>query len=256
MARILGIAAVLAATFYLGICALLYFRQQDLVYFPQATRVGAGATDFALERDDGAVLRGWRRQPGRPRILLYFGGNGEDLRGFRDHVQAFPKHTAYLLAYRGYGASDGSPSEAALFSDALALYDHVHAHHPELPVDVIGRSLGSGVASYLASRRPVQRLALVTPFDSLAATAQAHYRWLPVRWLLRDGYRSDLYLPRHQGRLLILRAGRDQVIPAANTDALIKALPRHPLVAAFPEADHNSISGAPGYLQALQRFLD
>ena len=126
------------------------------------------------------TLRGWKLNPGKSGALLYFGGNAERLDASRDEfARLFPDRTVYLLSYRGYGASEGQPGEAALFGDALALYDAARARHPRRRYAVIGRSLGSGVASYLASQRPVERLALVTPFDSLAEVAQAHYPVVP-----------------------------------------------------------------------------
>lgn len=129
------------------------------------------------------------------------------------------------------------------------------AQHPQAPIAVIGRSLGSGVASYVASRRLVERLALVTPFDSLAAVAQSHYPAFPVRWLMLDRYESTRYLPQYRGPLLVLRAGRDEVIPPANTDALLASLKNRPQVIDFPQADHNDISQDPRYAGALRDFL-
>ena len=202
------------------------------------------------------TLRGWKLNPGKARALIYFGGNAERLESSRDDfTRLFPERTVYLLSYRGYGASDGQPSEAALFGDALALYDAVRAQHAQADIAIIGRSLGSGVASYLASQRPVKKLALITPFDSIAELAQSHYRWLPARWLVSDAYASQHYLQQYAGSLLILRAGRDQVVPAANTDQLIAALTGPANVVDFPQADHNDIALDPRYQQALQDFL-
>lgn len=240
---------------YAGLCALLYFKQRDLIYYPAATAVPAAATDFELVRE-GLTLRGWRLNPGKSRALIYFGGNAERLDTSRaEFARLFPGRTVYLLPYRGYGASEGQPGEPALLGDALALYDEVQARHPTAPIALIGRSLGSGVASYVASRRPVERLVLVTPFDGLAEVAQAHYPVFPVRLLMRDRYRSIDYLPRYPGPLLVLRGGRDEVIPPANTDRLLAALSRKPQVVDFPLAGHNDISQDPAYAEALRGFL-
>lgn len=240
---------------YAGLCALLYFKQRDLIYYPAATAVAATATDFKLVRE-GLTLRGWRLNPGKARALIYFGGNAERLEASREEfARLFPERTVYLLPYRGYGASEGEPGEPALLGDALALYDEVQARHPTAAVAVIGRSLGSGVASYVAARRPVEKLVLVTPFDSLAEVAQAHYPIFPVRLLMRDRYRSTEYLPRYHGPLLVLRAGRDEVVPPANTDRLLATLTRKPQVVDFPQAGHNGISQEPGYPAALRDFL-
>lgn len=248
-------AAALAALIYLGICALLFLQQRQMIYYPGATQVDARATDYSLVRD-GVTLRGWRLNPGKNRALIYFGGNAERLETSREEfARLFPDRTVYLLSYRGYGASEGEPGQTALFGDALALYDHVSAQHPQAPIAVIGRSLGSGVASYVASRRPVEKLALVTPFDSLAAVGQSHYPAFPVRWLMRDRYESTRYLPRYPGPMLVLRAGRDEVIPSANTDGLLSSLKDRPQVIDFPQADHNDISQDPRYAEALRNFL-
>lgn len=253
--KTLTILLALSVLLYLGLCTLLYFKQRSLIYFPEATRVAAAQTDIRIDRD-GIALRGWVVNPGRHRAILYFGGNGESIEWNRDDfAQHFPEHSVYMIAYRGYGASDGRPSQTALFADALAIYDHVRQHHPEGSIAVIGRSLGSGVASYLVSQRPVDRLVLVTPFDSLAEVGQTHYPLFPVRWLVRDRYESLRYLPHHAGPLMILRAPNDAVIPARHTDRLIAALPRKPQVVDFPEADHNDLSADPLYWRSLGSFL-
>lgn len=250
---VLGAAVI--AMGYVALCAWMYARQRDFTYFPQFTRVDARDTDFELRRD-GTTLRGWLVNPGRPSALLYFGGNAERIEMARDEFAAwFPDRSVYLLAYRGYGASEGSPGEAALFADSVALFDHVRARHPGSIV-VVGRSLGSGVASYLASQRPVERLALITPFDSLAEVASAHYPWLPVRILFRERYESRRYLAAYRGPVLVVRAGRDELIPAGNTSRLIAALPSPPQILDVPEADHDSVGDAPAYRKALTAFVN
>ena len=248
------LACILIA--YAALCALLYAAQRSLIYTPQATRVPAASTDFALVRER-TTLRGWVVNPGRPDALLYFGGNAERIEAERERFAAwFPGRTAYLLAYRGYGASEGEPSEAALCADAVALYDRVRQVSPGARIAAIGRSLGSGVATCLAAERPLDRLALVTPFDSLAATAQSHYPWLPATLLIKDRYDSVRNLARYQGPLLIVRAGRDEVIPARNTLRLIAAARRlAPTVVTLPGAGHNTIDDFAAYGEALTRFV-
>lgn len=240
---------------YAGICAWMYFKQRDMMYFPQFTRVDAAQTDFAIERED-VTLRGWVLNPGKPRAIVYFGGNGERIEGNReDFLRWFPDDSVYLVAYRGYGASEGEPSEQALLGDALAIFDKARSQHPGQPVSVVGRSLGSGVASYVASKRSVAKLVLITPFDSLAAVGQSHYRWFPVSWLARDRYESVRYLPQYKGPLLVIRAGRDEVIPAANTDRLIASLPSRPQIVELAEAGHNDLDADPAYGRALSEFV-
>ncbi|MBW3551382.1 MAG: lysophospholipase [Proteobacteria bacterium] len=258
MRFLLGALALLLLA-YLGLCLLLYTRQRDLIYFPEFTWVDPAATDLALARGD-ITLRGWVVNPGKPDALLYFGGNAERIEASREDLRRwFPGRTVYLLAYRGYGASEGEPSEAALVADALALYDQVRARQPAASIAVLGRSLGSGVAGHLASRRDVPRLALITPFDSLANVAQSHYPWMPVRWLMRDRYDTADALAGYRGELLIIRAGDDAVVPPAATDRLITSLasglPAATQVVTIRRAGHNDIAMYPEYGQALSDFM-
>ncbi len=225
---------MLAVLGYAGICVALYFQQRGLMYFPQATRTAPADTDFQLTRD-GLTLRGWVVNAGQPDPILYFGGNAERVEHRREQfARLFPDHSIYLLAYRGYGASDGQPNEQTLFGDALAFFDHVQARHRGQPVVVIGTSLGSGIASHVASKRPVTKLVLVAPFDSMAEVAGSHYPVLPVRWLLSDKYDSATHLAGYSAPVLVIRAGRDEVIPAASTDRFIDALGAPPQVVVLP----------------------
>lgn len=224
---------------YALICAFMYAQQRSLVYLPQYTQVPVAQTDFALQRGD-VILRGWLVNPGRERALLYFGGNAESVQVLREPMaQWFPGYSVYLLAYRGYGASDGEPTQSLLIDDAVALFDHLRGEDAQRPVAAIGRSLGSGVAAGLASQRSLDRLVLVTPFDSLVEVAARHYPWLPVHWLMRERYPSVDYLAGYERPLLLIRARRDEVIPTASTDRLLAALPRSTQVLDLPTDGHN-----------------
>jgi len=226
-----------------------------LVYPRRGTRTSAAGTTLHL-RVDGVDLRGWAVNPGRARALVYFGGNGESVHDLRQVLEErFPDHTGYLLAYRGYGASGGRPSERALRDDALALVDHVAGRHPDHPVDVIGRSLGSGVATQVAVRRPVGRLVLVTPFDSLVATAGDLFPRLPMHRLVHDRWDSASAAPALAAPVLVLRAGRDDLVRPPRTDRLLEVLPGSTRVVDFPDADHASLVDDPAYWTAIEEFL-
>jgi pimeloyl-ACP methyl ester carboxylesterase len=249
------VTAVTVALVYIGICWFLYANQRSMIYYGGFTRIDPSATDFALARPD-ATLRGWVVNPGKPDPILYFGGNGESIQLNReDFARWFPGRSVYLLAYRGYGASDGEPSEAAIVQDALVLFDHVQQRHPQQRIAVIGRSLGSGVASQVAAQRPVERLALITPFDSLVGAAQTHYPVIPVDWLMHERYESDKALREFRKPVLVLHGGRDDIVPEASTLRLIAALPAKPQVLRFAEAGHNDISDNPNFGDALSEFL-
>jgi len=228
---------------------------QGLIYPRSGTRVPAEATTHSLDVG-AAMLRGWVVNPGCTRALVYFGGNGERLDSWRELLAArFRGHTSYLFAYRGYGASEGRPSQSALCEDALALVDHVTERHPGGRVDLLGRSLGSAVAVHVATKRPVHHLVLITPFDSLVATAADLFPGLPVRLLIKDRWDSAAVAAHVQAPVLVLRAARDTIVRPARTEALVLALP-DPTVVSFPDSDHNTVSDAPTYWTAIAEFLD
>ena len=249
---VLGLLVVLVVG-YATLLAVLYAKQRSLLFHPQFTRNPPLAPEFALDVE-GAVLRGWVVNPGHAQALLYFGGNGEDVSLARDDVARWaPGHTVYLVSYRGYGHSSGEPSEQAMAADAKALFDHVAARHST--VDAFGRSLGSGVAVHVAAARPVRRLALVTPFDSVRRVAQGHYPWAPLAYLLKDPFESWRRAPMLGMPVFVVIAGQDDVTPPEHAETLIRALPSPPEVLRLPRAQHSNVQVFPAYESALQRFF-
>jgi uncharacterized protein len=243
-----------AAVLYLGACALLYAFQGSLIYFPQPRAVGTSGTVLKLPVADADVLVSVRPHAG-PKALLYFGGNAEDVsRSLPEFSRTFPDHALYLLHYRSYGGSTGKPSEEAIQRDAAALFDLAHAEHPETAV--IGRSLGSGVAVRLASRRPASRLILVTPYDSFQEIAASHFPHMPVRLILRDKFESWRYAPRIAVPTLLIAAEHDEIIPRASTERLYTRFAKGVAsLEVIPGTGHNTISASPRYLELIRGAL-
>jgi pimeloyl-ACP methyl ester carboxylesterase len=230
---------------------MLFFFQRSLIYIPQPGSGNDGATTVTLQAATARVLVSTRPKEGK-RALIYFGGNAEDVSFSMPSLSAgFPDSAIYLLHYRGYGGSSGRPSEEALFKDALTLFDEVHAMHPD--VNLVGRSLGSGIAVYVASLRPVARLVLVTPFDSLQELAARQFPFVPVRWLLLDKFESWRFAPHVNARTLIIAAEHDEVVPRASTE-LLKSRFKSGLASfeVLAGTSHNTISSSPEYMQLLR----
>ena len=252
-ALIYGGAAV--TMIYAALCVLVYLAQDRLLYLPPPDFGRPAARSLTLECGE-ATLRIGELHAQQRAALIYFGGNAEDVgANAADFDRAFPDRAVYLVNYRGYGGSTGRPSEAALICDAVAAYDWVSLRHDR--VAVIGRSLGSGVAAALATRRPIERLVLVTPFDSIANVAADHFSWLPVRWLLKDRYDSQTRIGTVRAPVLALVAEHDEVVFRPRSDALIAAIPENiRQVVLVAGATHNDISDFPAYLQRLKEFLE
>lgn len=253
MKRAAIVAGRLLVGIYAGICGVLFAAQRSLLFHPVPAAGGVPTTTLDVP---GATLRIATRPQEGPRAILYFGGNAEDVsQTVPELAAAFPGRAIYAHHYRGYGGSGGRPSERALHADAAAVFDHVASRHPE--VDVIGRSLGSAVAVRLAATKPVRRLVLVTPFDSILAIARRLFPWLPVRLLLADPFVAVDDAPRVTAPTLVITAGADEVVPVGHTSRLLAAFRAGVAEErAFPHAGHNDVSLDPAYLDSISRFLD
>jgi uncharacterized protein len=252
--RIGVLLAAIAFLLYALICGALYATQRSLLYYPtpESRSEDAQVLEIATR---GAVLKVWQIPDDGDRAILYFGGNAEDVVwNIEPFTAAFPNSAVYLVNYRGYGGSTGLPTESALLEDAEIVFDWVRARHSR--VAVIGASLGSGVAVHLAAARDVTKLALVTPYDSVARVAQRHFPIVPVAWMLKDTFDSFAKAPRVRAPVLVLLAERDSVIPRTHSERLVGAFARGQVeVREVAGTDHNSIATAPEYFRTLTAFL-
>ena len=262
MVEILKVLAIALAVLVLTACAL----QERLIFFRQppapAPRVDSPASlhEIALQGADGTKLFGWfvREQEGRAPLVIYFGGNAEEISWFIGEAKQLAGRSVLSVNYRGYGRSEGDPGEKALFADALAVFDaaaaraDVDAHK----IVLMGRSLGSGVAVYVASQRPVAGLVLVTPFDSLVEVGADHYPFLPVRWLLRHRFDSLSLAPSIKSPVLMIAAGRDSIVPARHARRLYEAWGGPHEWLELPGAGHNDVDAHPEYWNSIRNFLD
>ncbi len=267
---LLASVAKVLATVVVGLPLFVWLMQDRLIFYrqpaseaqrAQVAKQHPAASSVHLAAADGTRLHAWH-VPGQGPLVIYFGGNAEEvswmLQRIGDPARGETPGTGWLLVdYRGYGSSEGTPSEEALVADALAWFD-LAATLPGVDKAHIlpfGRSLGSGVAVQLAHARPVRALILATPYDSLAAVGRHYYWYLPVDWMLRHRFDSDLLAPGMKQPLLALIAERDEVIPPARAEALFKAWggPKRRVVLAG--AGHNSTDAHPQFWDEVHRFI-
>jgi len=258
---LLSLFALIAA----AVCLLIFLQQDRLLFHPQslgeadaraAAQITPRSEPFELTAADGTHLRGWlvrgARQGTWP-LVVYFGGNAEEISWLLPEFARVPAYATLLMNYRGYGLSEGSPSEAALFSDALALYDKV-VQRPDIDarrVVVMGRSLGTGVAS----QRPVAGVVLVSPYDSMVAVAHGIYPFLPVGMLLRHRFESDRRAPSIHAPLLALAAAQDTLIPAERSRRLVEKWGGASQFELLDGVDHNTILMHPHFWPLVITFL-
>lgn len=204
-----------------------------------------------LIRPDGSILRGVRivgRDPSRPTLLGFPGNawNAEAMALFLHQIA--PRHTVVVYHYRGYSPSTGTPSAAALMSDALAIRDSLQG-----PVIAVGFSIGSGVAAHVAGARPLEHVILATPFDSLRKVAAHALPYIPVRWLFAHEINAKAALQNSAAPLTLIIASNDDVIPNARSGALAASQPDADVIQL--EAGHNDIYNTPDFVPAMRDVL-
>lgn len=245
---------------FAGVTGLLYTYQRELIYpVPEVDRtVPAAFQPISYRTEDGLTLSAGYRpaRPGMP-TLLFFHGNSVDWQSteFTTELAVARGYGVLAAEYRGYGGNSGSPSEAGLYADGRAalawlLAQGVAARN----IVLVGNSLGSGVATELASRVRARALVLVSPFMSMTATAANRYPFVPVDALLADRFENVAKIGRVALPVLVVHGAADELIPLDHARQLAAANPVARLVV-LPGLGHNMAGKAEAQVPQLA-FLD
>ncbi|MDD5484298.1 MAG: alpha/beta fold hydrolase [Kiritimatiellae bacterium] len=236
--------ALLAAG-YLALVLWVYFSQERLLYFPDnsrpefSTRFGLrpwpdienfrGFVSSTPLKEPKGIFMVWHGNAGSALDRTYF-TDALERRGWR----------VILAEYPGYCGRAGQTTEKSLVADALATIDLARREF-NLPICLVGESLGCGVAAAAAKERPwINGVILITPWADLPELAQAKYPYLPARWLARDRYDNINNLRGYNGPVAVLLAEHDEVVPRRHGRRLFDSLAGKKHLMVFPSAGHNS----------------
>lgn len=265
--------AITYAVIVVAVIAILWTLQRKLIYFPSAFvpephSIGLdGAVPVSFPTSDGLTLSGWFvTRTAAPRfVVLAFNGNA----GNRAHRAPFADAVAHrglaalIFDYRGFGGNPGAPSEHGLRLDARAARRYLLTR-PDVDAKRLvyfGESLGTAVATELATEYPPAALILRSPFTSMTAVGQHHYTWLPVGLLLRDRFATLERIAVIRAPLLVIAGERDSIVPASQSREVFDAANEPKSLLIIPEADHNDdalfagramIDGIIQFLQSLR----
>jgi alpha-beta hydrolase superfamily lysophospholipase len=249
--------------------SVMYLLQDSLMFYPEhlsyeQAKDRAQQRGLILWEEDDAAYRGFvslaHEQEFRGTVVVFHGNAGEASDRIY-YVQALEPlgYRVVLHEYPGYGARQGKKDEQSLVADACQTLGLVREQYSG-PVYLFGESIGAGVASGVIAQcsAMVKGIALITPWDNLPDLAQHLYWFLPVKWLLRDQYDNSENLLDYEGRVAVLYAGSDSIIPPEHAQRLFDSLQSEKRLWVFEKADHNSWpawAGAPWWAEVMQ-FLD
>lgn len=252
---------------YLVVLMAALFLEQRLIFFPSRypdgdwSEAGDDIEDIFFESEDGVRLHGWYlpTAPARAAVLFFHGnaGNVSHRLDMLRHLRSTQRVTVFAIDYRGYGKSQGRPTEAGIRRDARAALDWLAKQEniSKRQVVLMGRSLGGAVAVDLAAQYGARGLVLESTFSSLPDVAAYHYPWLPVRLLMRTRFDSLAKIGRYQGPLLQSHSPQDEIVPYRSGRELFEASTSRPKVFFdIPNGSHN-MPQPPTYDRAVDQFL-
>jgi fermentation-respiration switch protein FrsA (DUF1100 family) len=254
---------------YVLFVAFIYFTQHRLLYLPNLpgravnmtpADAGMGYEDVALETVDGVRLHGWFVSGIGPRTLLFFHGNAGNVSHRLESIHQFRELglSVLIIDYRGYGRSEGRPTEAGTYRDADAAWRYLTEDRDTRPEDIVifGRSLGGPIAARLAAQQQPAGLIVESAFSSVPDIASELYRFLPVRWLSRFDYATREHMRDVRCPVLIVHSRDDEIIPYHHGEAIFAAAgePRALLTLSGSHNGAHIVSEKP-YVEGLRAFL-
>ena len=245
------------------------YLDQRYVYFPTPWQEGDWGRqwnlpieDVSFQASDGVALHGWMVQaPNSPAVVLWAHGNAGNMLHRLDYLSKLHQQgvTAFLFDYRGYGRSEGQPSEKGLYDDAEAAYDVLaqRYHVPPQRLILFGQSLGTAMIGELALRRRAAGVILETPFPSVEAMAHQHYGSFPLHLLLQARYRLIDRVPKIRVPILVLHGDQDQLIPIVLGRQVFDAANEPKTWYMIPGAEHNDtyVVGGNPYFDCMLTFI-
>ncbi len=235
---------------YVALLALMFVFQRKLLYFPTPVSEyqlanSAPYTTLDIRTDDGLNLRSWQSM-GEPekKTFVFFHGNAGNAADRMPMMEVLLKtgHSVVLAEYRGYGGNPGKPSEDKLMMDGRLLMDEIIKQGVKSrDIILMGRSLGTGIATFLATEYDVAALVLISPYSSLPEVAAEHYPLFPVSLLMRDRFDNVKKIGKTTAALLIFHGEVDRTIPLPHGLKVYDAAKGNKEFIRLPGRGHNDL---------------
>jgi len=249
---------LLIVCLYMGAVFYLYFTQDSKIFNfsivkkqkPQVLTICSDCQEVKL-KSDGALLDGVYKENNSTKLIIYFGGNSDDATDFIKYCKDLKDFDILAFNYRGNALSSGKPTQNAIFKDALKIYD---TFAKDREVYLVGRSLGSGVATYLASKRESKKLLLITPYDSIEAVAKEKYPYFPISLLIKYKFNSLHFIKDIKIPVTIFMVDKDATVSNKRTDNLISHIKNLSNVVIFKDTTHADILDTAQFSKELKKW--
>ncbi|MFO7922860.1 MAG: alpha/beta fold hydrolase [Bacteroidales bacterium] len=255
---------IFLAVLYGIIIIFFYLFQTALLFFPQPlfsrVELNEKTEEVKIQSFDGNLLHGWLchdNDRGTQKLIIYFGGNAEEVSHMLSLASRFDGWAMLLINYPGYGRSEGRPGQDSFYNAALSIYDYA-TERDDIDSDnivLMGRSIGSASAIYLAHERKVKSLILVSPFESIRAVAKSKLPFLPVNLILRHKFSSKKYAANVNVPLLAFYGTADNIIPPIHSKKLAEYWRGEKRLVKLSSFGHNDIFNSDQLWEETDEFL-
>ncbi len=246
--------------------ASLYFLQEKLLFLP--TTLPQDYTyqfeypfeEVFLNTSEAAVINAIHFKAEHPKgVILYFHGNAGDLSRWGTIAEFFVAnhYDVFIMDYRTYGKSTGALSEQAFYNDAQYCYDYLLKQYSESDITLYGRSLGTGIATYLASKHQPKQLILETPYYSILDVAKQRFPIFPIKPLLKYKFPSNEFIKNVECSITIFHGTDDSVVPYSSAKKLYAAVPEHDIeFITIKNGEHNNLIDFNDYKITIELILN
>ncbi len=249
---------------YILICALMYFFQEKMIFAPSKLNADYKFSfkeqfqELNIKTKDNKTLSGLLfKADSCQGLIFYLHGNGGALDTWGDISKVYTDlhYDLFMLDYRGYGKSSGEISgQEQIFSDIQIAYDSLRFRYDEKKIIILGYSIGTGLATKLASINHPKKLILQAPYYSLVDIMQNNYAIIPT-FLLKYKFETNKYIKECKMPIVIFHGDADEAIPYSSSLKLKKLLKQGDKLITLKGQGHNGMSDNSDYLRELKLVL-
>jgi fermentation-respiration switch protein FrsA (DUF1100 family) len=259
---------IIIASIYVALAIFLFFTQSSFVYSPTKEIVATpdqiclSFKTVSFKTPDGVELSGWFIPAASSRgVILFCHGNAGNISHRLESIEMFNRLrlSTFIFDYRGYGKSNGTPSEKGSYLDAMGAWNYLIEHEGLAPSDIIlfGRSLGGAIACWLAGQNRPKALIIESTFTSVPDLAEELYFYLPVRWLCRYRYNTLSFVQKIRCPVLVIHSEEDEIVSFSHGRKLFNAA-KEPKFFLKISGSHNEgfVISSKLYMNGIKTFLD